>query len=175
MTKPLEAIQEIYDSLPALNCQGKCANSCGPIDMSTAERERIAELGYVIPRFTEERAQRWANDEPLHCPALNRQTLKCDVYEARPLICRLWGMSESMLCPNGCKPIRTLSDSETYDLLLRTFQIGGHHHHQVDEESQRTFQALLGDPEIGPLIARFIRGDRTVERELVEAIERKRS
>lgn len=172
MDPRLERIQEIYDSMPEIACKGLCANSCGPIDMSEAERERIVDLGVVIPRFTGEAARRWANDEPLHCPALNRQTLKCDVYEARPFICRAWGVSASMPCPHGCTLTRELSDVETYQLMFATFQAGGHLHYSQPEMEQ--FLILLEDEEVGPLMAKFIRGDRSVEGAIVAALERKR-
>ncbi|MCF7487858.1 YkgJ family cysteine cluster protein [Vibrio sp. A2-1] len=28
----------------------------------------------------------------------------CEVYEERPLICRLFGTTPRMACPNGCRP-----------------------------------------------------------------------
>ncbi|NUS02078.1 MAG: YkgJ family cysteine cluster protein [Nonomuraea sp.] len=165
----LDQLQELYDSLPTIACQGKCANSCGPIDMSTAEHTRIVELGVLIPTFTVEASQRWADQEPLHCPALNRQTLKCDVYEARPLICRLWGVADSMPCTYGCQPSRVLSDVETYELMLRSFEIGGHRQLRPDSEMRRMLDMLV-DPTVGPLMSKFIRGDRSVESDLIEAI-----
>lgn len=164
----LERLQELYDSLPTIECKGLCGNSCGPIDMSQAEHERIIELGVLIPTFTTEASQRWANQEPLHCPALNRQTAKCDVYEARPLICRAWGVAESMPCTYGCKPDYYLTDKEMYRLLLESFEIGGHRH-PVDGDDRKMLE-LLDDPVIEPLMARFIRGDRSVEHELMTAI-----
>ena len=167
----LEKLQEIYDSLPTMiDCKGLCWNSCGPIDMSTAERDRIIELGVLIPTFTEEASQRWANNEPLHCPALNRQTLRCDVYEARPLICRLWGATESMPCEHGCKPTRYLNDVEQYKLLLQTFRIGGHQRFDDGQEHEEML-AMLEDATVGPLMAKFIRGDRSVQGELQAAID----
>jgi hypothetical protein len=171
MDARLKALQELYDALPTVACQGKCANACGAIDMSVAEHGRIVELGYLIPRMTEELAQRWRDDEPLHCPALNRQTLRCEVYEARPMICRLWGVADSMPCPHGCKPTRELNDSETYSFLFASMRDGGGSissalgFAEIVERADE-FLEQLKDPEVGPLIARFIRGDRSVEEQL---------
>jgi len=169
MIDQLLAIREVYRSLPSIACKGACWNSCGPIDMSTAERQRVADLGYEIPGFTEERSKRWADGEPLHCPALNRETLTCDVYEDRPLICRLWGVSASMPCEHGCPSTGTLTDDETYELLFKVMQIGGHP--QLDTADGNRFRELLADPEVGPLMARFIRGDRSVEPEVKRLIQ----
>lgn len=154
-----DALQRVYDKLPALKCAGLCANSCGPIDMSNAERHRIVDAGYRIPMFTEELAERWANQEPVHCPALNRRTLKCDVYEIRPLICRMWGTSASMRCDYGCEPERVLSEEESMDLLLESMEIGGHHNDLVDGEA---LKEMMSDSLIGPLMKRLLHGDRSV-------------
>lgn len=158
----IDQLEEIYASLPEIDCKGDCWNSCGAIDMSTAERQRIVQLGVLIPVFTEEWARRWQNDEPVHCPALNKQTLRCDVYEARPLICRLWGLGEGLMaCPNGCKPTRVLDDVELYQLIFKSYLAGGHS--DFTKQQGEEFIAVLKDPQVGPLMVRFIRGDRSVE------------
>lgn len=179
MTDPrLTELRKLYDQLPELACQGKCANSCGGIDMSKAEHDRIVELGYLIPHFTPELAARWQANEPVHCPALNRQTLRCDVYEDRPMICRLWGMSsdlEIMKCPHGCKPTRTLDMVELYEFLLASLRAGGGSaakEAEFSEEELEHFIESLKDPEIAPLMARFIEGDRSAEAELTTAVRR---
>jgi len=169
----LEQIRELYKQLPEIACKGLCANGCGGIDMSRAEHERIVELGVFIPRFTEELARRWQANEPLHCPALNRQTLRCDVYEDRPMICRLWGLAESMRCPNGCKPTRELTDAETYAFLLQTFKLGGGSASGQPTPGIDEFLEQLRDPELGPLLSKLMRGDRSVEPRITELINRR--
>ena len=39
------ALEALYSELPSLECRGLCWHSCGPVDMSITERERIADLG----------------------------------------------------------------------------------------------------------------------------------
>jgi hypothetical protein len=39
------------------------------------------------------------------------------VYDARPLICRLWGVSENLQCPYGCVPERMLTLEEAQDFM----------------------------------------------------------
>lgn len=105
------AFDELYAELPAMECQGLCAQSCGPIRMTEPERARIAAAGVTIPDggiFT-----------PGMCPALT-MFRQCSVYEVRPLICRLWGVVKSMPCPWGCRPEGGwLTDQQGYDLIRR--------------------------------------------------------
>ena len=44
---------------------------------------------------------------------------ECEIHEARPLICRLFGIVDIdlMRCPWGCVPERWLSDAESRALL----------------------------------------------------------
>jgi uncharacterized protein len=92
--KRLKAIDRIYARLPTIACRGKCQESCGPIYMS------------------------------LRCPMLCRESGKCRVYDIRPVICRLWGLVESMLCPWGCRPARVLTDREGAVIIERVMRIG---------------------------------------------------
>lgn len=53
------------------------------------------------------------------CPLLDKRGL-CMVYEARPFVCRLWGNTKSLMCPN-----REYDEDEEGKLLdddLRIFQ-----------------------------------------------------
>ena len=46
------ALDALYAELPHLECRGLCWHSCGPIDMSHTERDRIAELLAAHPLVT---------------------------------------------------------------------------------------------------------------------------
>ena len=48
----------------------------------------------------EEAFEEFANDAP--CPALNPETGHCDIYEARPMTCRLFGLPVLMEGGLGC-------------------------------------------------------------------------
>jgi hypothetical protein len=105
-------LEALYAELPKLDCQGKCAESCGPIFMTEIEWERITDdLGHT-PEATS-----------LTCPMLTAEG-RCSVYELRPTICRLWGLVERMACPWGCVPERWLTDAEAGDFLRRAGDLG---------------------------------------------------
>lgn len=111
-------LDELYAQLPTIECQGFCWDSCGPIDMAGAERARIARAGVNIPQGS------FTRDGPSLCPALT-MLHQCSVYEIRPLICRLWGLSRRLRCNYGCKPSRQLSEPEMYELIARAYDISG--------------------------------------------------
>lgn len=179
MSKALEQIRELYDKMPKVACKGLCWNSCGPIDMSDAERSQITSLGYEIPVFTEERSQAWAAGAKDYCPALTFTArdggIGCAVYQDRPLICRAWGVGEGNLaCPHGCETTGTLTHQEVFALVAQSFQIGGHGDQNIDDESLLILDQILDDPELGPLMTRFMQGDKSLAPVLRDAIEQKK-
>jgi hypothetical protein len=106
-------LDALYAELPALSCRGLCQESCGPIFMSRVEWQRICKS------VGEERKA----DDSLTCPLLTAGGT-CEVYQVRPMICRLWGLVETMPCPWGCKPERYLTQDEGHEFLERTGEIG---------------------------------------------------
>lgn len=115
-TKTAEArLLALYALLPRLECRGLCAESCGPIGMTTLEARRIERLtGRALPML---------DDETLVCPFLANR--RCGIYPVRPLLCRLWGLVETMPCPFGCRPERYLTDTEAAALLKAARQLSG--------------------------------------------------
>lgn len=113
------ALDALYAELPAIECAGLCWDSCGPIDMSAAERTRIARVSNMdIPRGN------FLRDGPSLCPALTIFK-RCSVYEIRPLICRIWGLTKMLPCSYGCRPDRWLTEPEAYELIARAHEISG--------------------------------------------------
>jgi len=105
-------LDRLYAELPRLDCQGRCAESCGPILMTRLEEARIVEQTGVAPGW----------DDTLTCSLLKDE--RCSVYQVRPAICRLWGLVESMPCLWGCKPDRYLTDAEGHAFLARVAAVG---------------------------------------------------
>lgn len=100
------ALQAIYDSLPRIECQGLCSNRCRELVITELEYHQMGEyLGYL---------PRWKYDKAHTCPMLRNG--RCRVHAVRPLVCRLWGYTETMICPHGCKPDRYLTWEEGLEL-----------------------------------------------------------
>jgi Fe-S-cluster containining protein len=153
----LELLEELYAALPSLECRGKCAESCTPIDMSDAERARIADThGIRIPPRDEAAGR--------SCPALTFLGT-CQVYEVRPMICRLWGVADAMRCSHGCRPVGGwLPDQTAVDLLLDSLAAGG----SPLTDAVPQLRAMITQPALRPAIGRLLRGDRTAHTEIVE-------
>lgn len=117
-------LEELYAQVPAIECRGKCQTSCGPIMMSDAEHVTLRDRGFDLPRLDPLRVLAEArSSEPPTCPALGAFG-QCRVYDARPMICRLWGVVETMPCPHGCRPERTLTHEEGAALLRASTETG---------------------------------------------------
>jgi Fe-S-cluster containining protein len=115
-----DALDAIYAELPAIECRGQCHDSCCNIDMTGTERQRIADAGVSIPRRT-------IHDTPRPCPALTILN-RCAVYEVRPLICRLWGLTRVMRCSYGCVPEGGyLPERTALELIARAHAAAGEH------------------------------------------------
>jgi hypothetical protein len=150
-------LDALYATLPRLDCQGYCYDSCGPIDTSIRERARIVE-----------RARK-----PLTCSkgadglcSLLTDDHRCGAYEIRPMICRLWGLVRGMPCPYGCRPEGgLLDDREGLKLIIEADRIGGTPN--VDEREHRIRREMidaLSEEEMTRLALQTLaRGRATVE------------
>jgi hypothetical protein len=115
-----EQLDALYGELPKLRCKGKCWKSCARVLMAPGERDRVErEEGIRLPTVDEMRRTHRTT-----CPALKDH--RCSVYAVRPLMCRLWGIEETMRCPFGCVPEGGwLSESEATRLWLRAYVVAG--------------------------------------------------
>lgn len=105
----------IYAGVPGINCKGLCHASCGPIAASDREIDHFEKTtGKSFPD-----ALKVLSSTEMRCPHLNVLN-RCNVYQNRPLICRLWGIAEEMPCIFGCAPERVLSRKEAYFLMDQT-------------------------------------------------------
>lgn len=120
-------LDALYAELPTIECKGKCWDACGPIFMSKYEWRRILRH----PRLKGKPEPRMRSD--FSCPLLTNN--RCMVYRHRPMICRLWGIVESLPCPWDCKPEpRYLSHVEGHDFLLRAELISEPQAHEEIEK-----------------------------------------
>lgn len=116
-----DSLERIYRAVPTVECRGLCAQSCGPIDMSDAERNRIEARGVTMPK-REQLMDNIIERGTCDCPALVDE--RCSIYDDRPLICRLWGAVESMPCPHGCTVTPgLLMDTGARTLIARSLNV----------------------------------------------------
>jgi hypothetical protein len=114
-----QQLDALYAELPRLDCKGKCWRCCARVLMAPGERDRLRREGVEVPTVEEMRRE----GREL-CPALKSH--RCTVYTARPLMCRLWGIEESMRCPYGCVPDGGwVSEAEAVRFWLRAYAIAG--------------------------------------------------
>lgn len=118
-------LHHLYNQIPHVPCSGQCGRNrsktcCGPIGCTTVEA-KILELfdGTTCAWVALPDGQVMMDPTSLpdmRCPHLGISG-RCEAYDVRPLICRLWGAVERMRCPWGCKPDHWLSDDEARRLL----------------------------------------------------------
>lgn len=107
-----EEIDRLYATLPHIECQRRCQKYCGPILMSKAESDRIAERIGRTPQ----------DNEDLSCPMLSLMG-NCKIYDIRPAICRIYGLTKSLRCQFGCTPERWLDDAEARRMLRKIHKL----------------------------------------------------
>jgi Fe-S-cluster containining protein len=127
-----EEIERLYARLPSIKCKGLCQDCCGPISMTDLEIRRIAERVPSFPSTARQMPVRLASGQVViangfvtdcdTCPLLTADG-RCSVYPIRPLICRLWGLVQSMRCPHGCTPTKWVSPRESFKLLNQADRI----------------------------------------------------
>ena len=107
----LRKLEAIYNSLPKIECKKLCGRTnCGPIHGEPIEAKNIRESGFEIRRAP------FVQINELTCTYLNAEG-QCDIYSARPLICRIWGVAESLKCQHGCVAERYLTNEECRVLM----------------------------------------------------------
>lgn len=106
-------LDELYASIPRIDCRRLCVDSCGPIVYHAREKERMA----AVAGAREPDLQR------LVCGYFEDGA--CAAHQARPALCRLYGVVRAMRCRYGCVPERWLSDEEAQAILVKLREIGG--------------------------------------------------
>jgi Fe-S-cluster containining protein len=93
MMRNRKKIRFFRSHIPEFSCVPGCHDCCGPIMASTEEMSR---LPLVEDAKRETALAKW------DCPHLG--VSGCQVYEERPLICRLFGTTPRLKCPHGKQP-----------------------------------------------------------------------
>ncbi|MCO8162469.1 YkgJ family cysteine cluster protein [Pseudomonas sp. 21LCFQ02] len=92
-----EKIRTLRRQIPSFDCIPGCHDCCGPVTTSPEEMSRL-------PRKSA--AEQQAALDELNCVHLGPDG--CTVYDERPLICRLFGTTPRLPCPNGQRPVEMI-------------------------------------------------------------------
>lgn len=148
-----ERLEELYATLPTVQCQRKCSRFCGQIVIPKIEARRLEEKrGYLAtqsplvnarlltlpcPEVIEREYVGLKPEIPpfdgtelslssvMKCVFLERTLGSCLAYKIRPLVCRLWGCIDDPLtrCPHGCVPTKWVTNLEARDLFRKVVDI----------------------------------------------------
>ncbi|MHB1187228.1 YkgJ family cysteine cluster protein [Thiobacillus sp.] len=114
MTPNSQTIRFLRRHIPAFECEPGCHDCCGPVTASSEEMARLP------VKSDTEHATALAE---LSCPHLGEHG--CQVYAERPLICRLFGTTPRLACPNGRRPA-TLLDPRIEQRIYQYFEATRH-------------------------------------------------
>jgi len=109
MTVNSQTLRFLRQRIPAFECKPGCHDCCGPVTASSEEMARLPR------KSAAEHAQALAE---LSCPHLGAKC--CQVYAERPLICRLFGTTPRLACPNGNRP-EVMVDGDIEQQVYRYF------------------------------------------------------
>jgi len=115
MTRNSKRIRFYRERIPTFACTPGCHDCCGPV---TASSEEVARLPIKSDQKHDEAFAE------LNCPYLGDNG--CEVYEERPLICRLFGTSPNIPCPNGQRPEQMIDEkieAKIHTFLAQTRQV----------------------------------------------------
>ena len=93
-------MKDLYDKIPPSQCKEGCFACCVQMIQYTPSEYRA--MG--------------SYDYNGICPHLDTENARCKVYNARPLVCRLYGTSELLRCED-CTAERFLDEEETRAIL----------------------------------------------------------
>jgi hypothetical protein len=92
-----DTLRQLRRRIPSFDCIPGCHDCCGPVTASSIEMARLPRKSSAVHE---------AALAELSCPHLGASG--CEVYDERPLICRLFGTTPSLPCPHGRGPkVRT--------------------------------------------------------------------
>ena len=115
MTSNSQKVRFFRRHIPSFECMPGCHDCCGPVTTSAEE------MAWLPVKSDAEHAAALA---ALSCPHLGDKG--CQVYAERPLICRLFGTTPRLACPNGMRPAEMIDariERQIYRYLADTRQV----------------------------------------------------
>lgn len=128
-----KGLERLYRLLPKIDCPPGCTKCCGPIWMSKSERCKLPE--------TQD------DDKHYWCP-FAKDGKGCSEYENRPMICRIFGVSDTPMlrCYEGGNPERLLSEAETEKIMISYIRIiGGLHNCETIGSLAKDMKKMMDD------------------------------
>ncbi len=122
-TKRLRILKEIYATIPTVECKGLCYQSCAVIPVYDVELQALEHrVNHPLPLMdmeTSDGTRVMAIDGLTRpdCPLLVMR--RCSQYDARPFVCRIFGVADGMPCPHGCQPVKPMTDPEVRKIQER--------------------------------------------------------
>lgn len=105
--KEQQKLAELYEAIPSFECKEGCNDCCGCVPVANAEAANAGiSAGLTATKFG-----------TMDC--VHSTPNGCSIYDDRPFLCRLFGTTEKMKCPHGCKPDKMLSDKRAAKLTER--------------------------------------------------------
>lgn len=107
----VKTIEQLYKKIPGFRCKEGCTDCCGPVPFSKSEWDKV----------TDKRKPSILH--PLTCPYSFHG--KCDIYEQRPFMCRIFGTSidPKLRCPHGCGPEKLFTKKQATRLTVRYIEL----------------------------------------------------
>jgi hypothetical protein len=128
-TRKWQAFLALCERLPKLQCRRLCQACCGPLALTRLEMRHLA-VGHSQVKFARDACETesglklgmvYTLNYPV-CPFLKDGA--CTVYERRPFVCRIWGLTELLHCPHGCQPDRVLTEREVHEFFCEVTALG---------------------------------------------------
>jgi len=85
----------LIEQLPCASCTGLC---CGPVPLTAARANRIADFAKALPCAERDRLAAQKRGE-LDCGFLDKESHRCAIYPVRPWVCEAFGRVEGLTCP----------------------------------------------------------------------------
>jgi Fe-S-cluster containining protein len=103
---PAKTIKYLRKQIPAFKRIPGCNACCGPVPFSKWEWAQIKD-------------QRLATG--ITCPYASDKG--CEIYEDRPILCRLMGTAPGLPCQRGCGPPKMLSREKELEIMRKYTEI----------------------------------------------------
>jgi len=115
MNSNIEIVDLLRERIPSFKCVPGCHDCCGPVTTSSEEMSRLP---------VKTAAEHEAALNEWNCVYLGPNG--CEVYEERPLICRVFGTTPRMPCPEGRGPEKMIDskvEAEIHHYIANTRQV----------------------------------------------------